>query len=225
MVFGLKSKDRKTNDLESSKYNKRVFGVSLSIAVRNGAVSSSVHVPRIVWECVSHVNQHGLLVEGIYRISASKARLDELEKLADSGSPIQFTDAHNAAGLLKRFLRQLPSHVLGDIRKGAEETASSCQCNFDSPCRCDAVVQVSKLLKELPIENYHLLCIVFIHAQFVVQNSNVNKMNFAALGVLLQAMLNMPKQLIRLFLLNASSRFCGEGETIKELFGDSVITR
>ncbi|CAD5224198.1 unnamed protein product [Bursaphelenchus okinawaensis] len=169
MVFGLKSKDRKSaNDLE--KYNKRIFGVNLNEAVANGAVSGSVRVPRIVWECVSHVNQHGLNVEGIYRISASKSKLDELERLADAGNQMSFDDVHNAAGLLKRFLRQLPTHVLVNVRKSCEEVASSCQCNFDSPCRCDTVNQVSALLKQLPVENYHLLSIVFVHAQHVVQN-------------------------------------------------------
>jgi hypothetical protein len=72
-------------------------------------------------------------VEGIYRVSSPKSRLDELEMLANSdrqdeiifqvlchlsfdlSHTVRFhmsKDAHEAAGLLKRFLRQLPEHIL-----------------------------------------------------------------------------------------------------------------
>lgn len=47
----------------------------------------------------------GLTVEGIYRISASKNILDEQERAANFGETIQFEDVHEAANILKRFLR------------------------------------------------------------------------------------------------------------------------
>jgi hypothetical protein len=48
------------------------------------------------------------MVEGIYRISASKNVLDEQEIAINCGEPVSFDDVHEAANLLKRFLRGLP---------------------------------------------------------------------------------------------------------------------
>lgn len=59
-------------------------------------------------------------------------------------------------------------------------------------------------LNSLPQENYMLLAYVFIHAQMILQNSDQNKMGMAALGLILQATLNISQPLVRIFLLNAS---------------------
>jgi hypothetical protein len=68
----------------------------------------------------------GLELEGIYRVSAPKSRLDELERLANVASDtIHFNDAHDAAGLLKRFLRQLPEHVLTSRLRDSFERAAA----------------------------------------------------------------------------------------------------
>jgi hypothetical protein len=55
---------------------------------------------------------NGLDMEGIYRVSASKNVLDEQERALNHGEPIVFNDAHEAANMLKRFLRGLPEHIL-----------------------------------------------------------------------------------------------------------------
>lgn len=68
-------------------------------------------------------------VEGIYRVSPPKSRLDELEIAINTGGitkSIKFLDSHEAAGLLKRFLRQLPNHILlAELRSKFESSASS----------------------------------------------------------------------------------------------------
>lgn len=54
-------------------------------------------------------------VEGIYRVSPPKLTLDELVASAAmmaADGELMFQDAHEAAGLLKRFIRQLPENVL-----------------------------------------------------------------------------------------------------------------
>lgn len=59
-------------------------------------------------------------------------------------------------------------------------------------------------LTSLPKENYMLLAYIFIHSQMILQNSDKNKMGMAALGLILQATLNVSQALVRIFLLNAS---------------------
>ena len=49
-----------------------------------------------------------------------------------------------------------------------------------------------------------LLAYVFLLAQKIVANKEQNKMGVAALGLLLQATLNLSQSLLRIFLLNAA---------------------
>lgn len=61
-------------------------------------------------------------------MSPNKSRLDELEALVNSGERNRipnFADAHEAAGLLKRFLRQLPQHILTPSLRPLFEGAAS----------------------------------------------------------------------------------------------------
>lgn len=110
-------------------------------------------------------------------------RLDELEKLANHGAVLNLTDPHEAAGLLKRFLRQLPEHILTEpLKKEFEYGANRmiiktptvfyillvCKCDPYSFCVCDVVVQFKQWLQHMPKENYVLLSYVFLHAQRVI---------------------------------------------------------
>ena len=65
---------------------------------------------------VSYIEQHGLTQEGIYRLSGSAARITELQRRIDAGGEVRFdpqtANIHDACGLLKLYLRQLPEGVL-----------------------------------------------------------------------------------------------------------------
>lgn len=114
----------------------------------------------------------GLNVEGIYRVSAPITKLDELEKQANSCGKIEFNDPHEAAGLLKRFLRQLPEHVLKFPPfepSSFESIAETCICKSDSICSCETASKLKEMLKLAPKENLHLLAYVFIHAKHVIE--------------------------------------------------------
>lgn len=110
-------------------------------------------------------------MEGIYRVSAPITRLDELEKLANSGGKLEFVDPHDAAGLLKRFLRQLPEHVLRfpPFEPGSfEGIAETCICKSDSICTCDTAGKLKEMLSLAPKENFYLIAYVFLHAKHVI---------------------------------------------------------
>jgi hypothetical protein len=57
----------------------------------------------------------GLDLDGIFRISASKKELDRVQLLIDEGTVVDFnhvsSDPHLAAGLLKKFFRDLPGKI------------------------------------------------------------------------------------------------------------------
>lgn len=77
------------------------------------------------------ISNSGLCVEGIHRISPPKANLDKLEEAVNSRYSIELEDIHDASGLLKRFLRQLPEHILtNEKRLVFEKIASSMLFQF-----------------------------------------------------------------------------------------------
>ncbi|KAH7698179.1 RalA-binding protein 1 [Aphelenchoides avenae] len=202
-----------------------VLGVPLPQALVNSKCYDGHPVPALIRQCIDYVTEYGLNVEGIYRVSSTKPRLDELERMANAGEPFCFTDPHDAAGLLKRFLRQLPEHVLTNAARVQFESAGAkCKCEGLDPCRCDSVREIKHLLRLLPSENYYLLAYVFLHSQRVVQEQRHNKMNLAALGVLLQAMMNLSQKEVRIFLLNASNALATDAkEPLVQLFDDVEI--
>ncbi|KAE9549913.1 hypothetical protein FO519_006878 [Halicephalobus sp. NKZ332] len=226
MLFGKKNKEKKlakqgtrSDSVDRSSGSqgsgaKQVLGVPLSLAVKNNKCYDGVPIPMVVRQCIDYVESEGLDMEGIYRVSAPITRLDELEKLANSGGKLDFVDPHDAAGLLKRFLRQLPEHVLrfAPFEPGLfEGVAETCVCKADSICTCDTAGKLKEMLSLAPKENFYLIAYVFLHAKHVIQRQKDNKMTLSALGVLLQAMLSVTKNVIRIFILNAAPG--GESET------------
>jgi RalA-binding protein 1 len=202
-----------------------VLGVPLKQSLANSRCYDGQPVPAVVRQCIDYVTEHGLQTEGIYRVSSPKPRLDELEKAANNGEALTFDDPHDAAGLLKRFLRQMPENICTDMLKAEfESAASKCECDPQAVCRCEAVRRMKEILERVPRENYCLLAYVFLHSQQVIMEQRINKMNLAALGVLLQAMLNLSRNEVRLFLLNASDRLrLNDEEPIVTLFDDVAI--
>uniref|UniRef100_A0A1I7ZM62 Rho-GAP domain-containing protein n=1 Tax=Steinernema glaseri TaxID=37863 RepID=A0A1I7ZM62_9BILA len=242
-VFGKRGKEKKkekspterddsergsvsTGELKPLRY---VFGVPLDDAVKHSKSHDGVPIPVVVRQCLDFVDEKGLDLEGIYRICAPKSRLDEMERsVNESGGPLVFSDAHDAAGLLKRFLRGLPHHVLTDqLRSEFDRVAQECPCAPDDFCRCFVVDVLKALLRRLPKENYFLLAYVCIHAQIVISHSASNKMTVPALGVILQPVLNLSRNVVRIFLYNATNLLCREGssDSMNCLFDDVVFKR
>ncbi|VDO31810.1 unnamed protein product [Onchocerca flexuosa] len=216
IMFGRKSKSKNKNKkgqhameevpiMPSFTGEHAIFAVPLSLAVLRMGSHDGIPLPVIVRQCIDCINEKGLCVEGIHRISAPKANLDKLEKAVNSRYSIQLEDIHDASGLLKRFLRQLPEHILTNEKRPIfEKIAANCPCGTLSPCRCLVADMLKAQLILLPGENYMLLAYIFIHSQMILQNSDKNKMGMAALGLILQATLNVSQSLVRIFLLNAS---------------------
>ncbi|KAL3998330.1 RhoGAP domain family protein [Acanthocheilonema viteae] len=214
IVFGRKSKNKNKTGQHVAKEvlvtspftgEHAIFAVPLSLAVLRMGSHDGIPLPVVVRQCIDCINEKGLCVEGIHRISAPKPNLDKLEEAVNSRRPIELEDIHDASGLLKRFLRQLPEHILTNEKRPIfEKIASNCSCGTLSPCRCLVADMLKAQLTSLPEENYMLLAYIFIHSQMILQNSDKNKMGMAALGLILQATLNVSQALVRIFLLNAS---------------------
>ncbi|MFH4978551.1 hypothetical protein AB6A40_005260 [Gnathostoma spinigerum] len=164
-----------------------------------------VPLPLIVRKCIDYVEENGLCMEGIYRVSAAKSRLDDLEEQINKSHVVELSNVHEATGLLKRYVRQLPENVLTQEMRGTfEEIAAKCPCRSLPFCRCLQTDILKAQLSRLPEENFYLLAYIFLHSQRVIYHKDENKMGVGALGLLLQAMFCVSQTLIRIFLLNAS---------------------
>ncbi|KAK6033863.1 hypothetical protein COOONC_28629, partial [Cooperia oncophora] len=81
---------------------RQVLGVPLEMAVDVDPSLDGVPVPAFFRHSIDYVETHGLTLEGIYRVSCPKTRLDELERKVNEGASLNFVEAHEAAGLIKR---------------------------------------------------------------------------------------------------------------------------
>uniref|UniRef100_A0A8C8B9A5 GEM interacting protein n=1 Tax=Otus sunia TaxID=257818 RepID=A0A8C8B9A5_9STRI len=149
-------------------------------------------VPFIVVKCTSEIEARALGVQGIYRISGSKARVEKLCQAFENGrSLVELSEhsPHDITGVLKHFLKELSAPVLlsqlyndlialaKDLQKPGEEK-SDC-AGFPS----DPIQSMKDLLSKLPGSNYNTLRHLVAHLYRVAEKYEENKMSPNNLGI------------------------------------------
>ncbi|OCT56279.1 rho GTPase-activating protein 40 [Xenopus laevis] len=111
-------------ELKRNKAQKRksaeshLFGVTLpSLLIKDQKLVPDTKVPLILQEIFACIEKNGIEVEGILRISGSQARIKNLQQRLDKDfydGLFSWDDVHphDASGLLKVFLRDLPAPLL-----------------------------------------------------------------------------------------------------------------
>ncbi|KAK6033081.1 RhoGAP domain protein [Ostertagia ostertagi] len=154
------------DSLQEAEPFRQVLGVPLETAVDLDPSLDGVPVPAFFRHSLDYVESHGLMLEGIYRVSCPKTRLDELEKKVNEGASLNFVDAHEAAGLIKRFLRQLPEPLLScDF----EMTVKECACDWRNACQCTTSDKMKKMLRHIAPSQFHILGYLFLHIRNVIE--------------------------------------------------------
>ncbi|XP_078470938.1 rho GTPase-activating protein 18-like [Lampetra planeri] len=98
--------------------DSRLFGVPLSTLLeQDQKISPGVKVPLFLQELLTHLEQTGLDTEGIFRIPGSSSRIKSLRQELEAGfydGAVTWDDVrpHDAASLLKLFIRELPAPLL-----------------------------------------------------------------------------------------------------------------
>ena len=123
----------------------------------------------------------------------------------------EFWDPHAIAGLLKSYLRELPSSILtrelhlrflAVIGKSCHpfsmRLALTCILDFVDPQ--ERIQELSHLIAALPLVNYSLLRALTAHLILIVQNSNVNKMTMRNVGIVFSPTLGIPAGVFSLML-------------------------
>ncbi|KAF8948316.1 hypothetical protein BGZ47_005618 [Haplosporangium gracile] len=172
---------------------RQVFGVALEQAIEQGVVQPGYMLPAVVYRCIEYLNAHkAKLEEGIYRLSGSTAVIKSLKERFnhDGDFPLlaeeEYYDIHAVAGLLKLFLRELPSSVLTrELHKDFLQV-------IELANRTDRVDELTRLVAILPEANYTLLRALTAHLIEIVDNADINKMTARNVGIVFSPTLGIP---------------------------------
>ncbi|KAH9251937.1 hypothetical protein BASA81_010141 [Batrachochytrium salamandrivorans] len=148
---------------------------------------SEESVPRVVFETTEFLDRH-LTTEGLFRKSGDQDKVEELRERYDAGDlncMASVSDAHDAAALLKRFLRDLPESLIP--RSFYDKVVAA----MAQPEADEALAMVIEQVPEA-----HIICLSpllqFLHR--VSRQSHMNKMTSAMLATsLAHIMLRAPE--------------------------------
>lgn len=90
------------------------FGVDFQLHLQDSSTEEE-NIPHIITSCIDEIDQRGLDVKGIYRVSGVKSRVEKLCQAFENGAyhaDLSDTPPHVIAAVLKLYLRQLPESLL-----------------------------------------------------------------------------------------------------------------
>ncbi|KAL1413437.1 Rho GTPase activating protein [Vanrija albida] len=170
--------------------SKPVFGVPLTDSI---AIASVAGLPAIVFRCIEYLEaKHADQEEGIYRLSGSSAVIKGLKDRFNQEGDVNLLaiderwDPHAIAGLLKTYLRELPTSLL------TRELHMRFLAVIDLIDPAARVTELFRLVAELPPANYALLRAFTAHLILIVRNSAVNKMTLRNIGIVFSPTLGIP---------------------------------
>ncbi|KAK5612242.1 hypothetical protein CRENBAI_018759 [Crenichthys baileyi] len=174
--------------LECEQKKGTVFGVDLSVILQD----RPDEVPFVVRCCTSEIESRALSVQGIYRVSGSKPRIQKLcQTFETQKDQVDLSDLspHDITSILKHFFKELPEPLLTFdlynefLRVGKTfQHLNERETSPDPNEILDIIYKLQKLLKKLPSHCYTTLQHLISHLQRVSENYD-NKMSPSNLGI------------------------------------------
>ncbi|KAM4535585.1 GEM-interacting protein isoform 1-T1 [Fundulus diaphanus] len=174
--------------LECEQKKGTVFGVDLSVILQD----RPDEVPFVVRCCTSEIESRALSVQGVYRVSGSKPRIQKLcQTFETQKDQVDLSDLspHDITSILKHFLKELPEPLLTfDLYNGFIGVGKTIQhlsekdTSPDPNDLADIIHKLQMLLKKLPSHYYNTLQHLISHLQKVSENYD-NKMSPSNLGI------------------------------------------
>ncbi|XP_018600983.2 rho GTPase-activating protein SYDE1 [Scleropages formosus] len=186
------------SDLQPSS----VFGVQLRLLVEKEA--SAIKVPLLIQKSVAEIEKRGLKVVGLYRLCGSAAVKKELRDAFERDSAAVtlteelYPDINVITGILKDYLRELPSPLITKTLYEVVLEAMSLRPPRSASCRVKADAQRSQstvsLLRCLPEPEKATLTLLLDHLSLVASHSDCNRMTCQNLAVCFGPVLLTPTQ-------------------------------
>ncbi|KAI7906315.1 uncharacterized protein BX663DRAFT_548511 [Cokeromyces recurvatus] len=206
-----KEKRRKTFWFSKPVANKhvfKVFGITLEEAIRE---CSLMQLPAIVYRCLAYLDAQGAAYEeGIYRLSGSSVQVDQLRQTFCEQGDVDLLkydsdlDVHVVAGLLKLWLRELPTNIL------TNELLDQFLAAVDIKSKSSRIKQLKYLVAMLPKSNYVLLNSLLSHLLGIAQRADHNKMTVRNMGIVFAPTLSIPSTIFTLFMNEFKVIFCND---------------
>ncbi|XP_025064273.1 rho GTPase-activating protein 12 isoform X3 [Alligator sinensis] len=173
---------------EKGYIKDQVFGSNLtSLCQRENST-----VPKFVKLCIEHVEEHGLDVDGLYRVSGNLAVIQKLRFAVNHDEKLHLNDSkwediHVITGALKMFFRELPeplftyNHFNDFVNAIKQEPRQR-------------VHAVKDLIKQLPKPNQDTMQVLFKHLKRVVENGEKNRMTYQSIAIVFGPTLLKPEK-------------------------------
>uniref|UniRef100_A0A6I8PPQ4 Rho GTPase-activating protein 12 n=1 Tax=Ornithorhynchus anatinus TaxID=9258 RepID=A0A6I8PPQ4_ORNAN len=173
---------------EKGYIKDQVFGSNLaSLCQRENST-----VPKFVKLCIEHVEEHGLDIDGIYRVSGNLAVIQKLRFAVNHDEKLDLNDGkwediHVITGALKMFFRELPEPLftfnhfndfVNAIKQEPRQRAGA----------------VKDLIKQLPKPNQDTMQVLFRHLKRVVENGEKNRMTYQSVAIVFGPTLLKPEK-------------------------------
>ncbi|KAL6262876.1 hypothetical protein P5V15_005665 [Pogonomyrmex californicus] len=212
-----KDKDKSKQKLKDRKKGKHaggegldigeeqpIFGVSLHLAIERSCCHDGVELPLVVRDCIDYVEEHGMNVEGLYKIPGVKSKVQHLKKLYNNREPVNISEFEPtvATSLLILFLRELPEPVLEN-----SETISRFEQAASTKDVAQREAQLAQLTQQLPECNRILLAWVTLHLDHVTAREKTTKMNAQTISMTLSPVLQMSHRLLLALLFHCKALF------------------
>ncbi|XP_029772624.1 GEM-interacting protein isoform X4 [Suricata suricatta] len=149
-------------------------------------------VPFVITRCTAEIEQRALGVQGIYRISGSRVRVERLCQAFENGRSLvdlSGNSPHDVSSVLKRFLQELtdpvvPFHLYDAFISLAKTLHADPGHDPGTPSPSPEVIRSLKtLLVQLPDSNYSTLRHLVAHLFRVAAQFEENKMSANNLGI------------------------------------------
>ncbi|XP_007943682.1 GEM-interacting protein [Orycteropus afer afer] len=149
-------------------------------------------VPFVVTRCTAEIEHRALGVQGIYRVSGSRVRVERLCQAFENGRALvelSGNSPHDVSSVLKRFLQELtdpvvPFHLYDAFLSLAKTLHTDPGDNSETPSPSLEVIRSLKtLLVQLPDSNYNTLRHLVAHLFRVAAQFEENKMSANNLGI------------------------------------------
>ncbi|XP_011860711.1 PREDICTED: ralA-binding protein 1 [Vollenhovia emeryi] len=201
-----KLKDRKKGKHEGLDIGEEqpIFGISLHLAIERSCCHDGVKLPLVVRDCIDYVEEHGMNVEGLYKVPGVKSKVQHLKKLYNNREPVNISEFEPtvATSLLILFLRELPESVLEN-----SETISRFEQAASTKDVAQREAQMAQLAQQLPECNRILLAWVTLHLDNVTAREKTTKMNAQTISMTLSPVLQMSHRLLLALLFHCKALF------------------
>ncbi|XP_028832203.1 rho GTPase-activating protein 12-like isoform X7 [Denticeps clupeoides] len=167
----------------------QVFGCSLD----NLCQRENTSVPLFVKKCIDHVENYGLNVDGLYRVSGNLAVIQKLRFAVNHDERVDLADAkwediHVTTGALKMFFRELPEPLFTYTYFNDFVNAIKI---YDYKQKLQAVKDLVKLL---PQQNHDTMQALFKHLRKVIEHGEQNRMTTQSVAIVFGPTLLRPEK-------------------------------